>query len=211
MRHSLSEAPFGAFSCYSPSGTSNTSVRSRKICGSIKNGNELVIRSAFRYFDERRAGIEVLDEFLNGSVTLVPVPRSAPLVEGALWPSNIIADLLHEHGLGGSVLPCIKRIHEVRKSAFQAPGNRPTVKEHYDSMEVDGGLFQPAQITLVDDVITKGSTQLACAMRLREAFPEATIRAFAMARTKGFGDIDAIVVPYAGRIYLDGPRANRSD
>ena len=39
------------------------------------------------------------------------------------------------------------------------------------------------RLTLVDDVITRGRTLLAAAGRLREAFPEAQVRAFALLRT----------------------------
>jgi adenine/guanine phosphoribosyltransferase-like PRPP-binding protein len=42
------------------------------------------------------------------------------------------------------------------------------------------------RIVMVDDVITKGRTLLAAAIRLYEAFPNADIRAFALVRTMGF-------------------------
>ena len=186
-------------------------MKSRKLCGLVKNANRRTLDSAITILERRDPGIEVLDDFLNDSVTLVPVPRSAPLVDGALWPSEVVAETLQAHGFGEAVLPCISRVTPVRKSAFQAPGNRPTIEEHYDSLEVQGGLFQPDEITLVDDVITKGSTQLACAMRLRDVFPNATIRAFAMVRTKGFGEIETIVSPYQGRIFVSGLRGERDD
>jgi hypothetical protein len=42
------------------------------------------------------------------------------------------------------------------------------------------------RLIIVDDVITKGRTLLAAALRLHEAFPNADIRAFALVRTMGF-------------------------
>ena len=42
------------------------------------------------------------------------------------------------------------------------------------------------RILLVDDVITRGRTLAAAAMRLHEAFPNAEIRAFALVRAMNF-------------------------
>jgi len=63
----------------------------------------------------------------------------------------------------------------------------------------------PTRLVLVDDVITKGRTILAAAIRLHEAFPNADIRAFALVRTKGLvsGVADALdpcqgIVRWAG-------------
>lgn len=165
--------------------------------GAIKAGREQVIRSAFRYLEQA----EILKPFLNPDVTLVPVPRSAPLAEGALWPSKVIADLLVEGGFGREVLTCIRRISAVQRSASAQPADRPLWPTHYDSLAVEGALIQPAQITLVDDVLTMGRTSYACAQRLREAFPTATLRIFAMMRTQGLiPDIDALVDPSVGTV-----------
>ena len=65
-------------------------------------------------------------------------------------------------------------------------------------------------IVLIDDVITKGRTTLAAALRLREAFPAATIRAFALVRTMGFvGDIERLFEPCEGSIHWNGIDAYR--
>lgn len=69
------------------------------------------------------------------------------------------------------------------------------------SMQVNADMLAPVQITLVDDVLTKGSTTVACADLLQERFPDATIRIFAMMRTQGFvDDIEKIVDPSVGTI-----------
>lgn len=188
---------YATFANYSPRGTSELSQRSRNLRGAIKAGREQVIRSAFRYLNETA----VLEPFLNPEVTLVPVPRNAPLPEGALWPSRVIADLLVEGGFGGEVLPCIERITAVQRSASAKPEDRPLWTTHYESLQVEGGLLAPAQITLVDDVLTLGRTTYACAQRIREAFPQAELRIFAMMRTQGFlPDIEALVDPSTGTI-----------
>lgn len=102
-------------------------------------------------------------------------------------------------GLAAGVWPVLQRRYAVRKSAFAPTGERPSVLEHYDSFAVGHGHralapIQPGdvdrgreclrlQLTLVDDVITRGRTLLAAAAKLREAFPAAEIRAFALLRT----------------------------
>jgi predicted amidophosphoribosyltransferase len=119
----------------------------------------------------------------GAQVVFVPVPGSMPL-QRADWVGERLAWCLKEVGLAAAVWPILRRRHTVRKSAFAASGERPTVLEHYASFAVEpvfsgGGL----QLTLVDDVITRGRTLLAAAGRVRDAFPGAEIRAFALLRT----------------------------
>ena len=144
---------------------------------------------------------EVLQPFLNPGITLVPVPRSAPLTENAVWPSKVIADVLLANGYGGEVRALIERVTAVRKSSTAPAAERPSIPEHMASMQVNADMLAPDQITLVDDVLTKGSTTVACANLLQERFPDATIRIFAMMRTQGFvDDIEKIVDPSVGTI-----------
>jgi phosphoribosylpyrophosphate synthetase len=57
------------------------------------------------------------------------------------------------------------------------------------------------RLLLIDDVVTRGRTLLAAAMRLHEAFPQARISAFALLRTLGFAvDLDALLEPCVGRV-----------
>jgi len=67
--------------------------------------------------------------------------------------------------------------------------------------------LQPQKVLLVDDIVTKGCTLLACSSRVQEAFPDAEIPAFAMLRTMGLvrtmglgPDIERIVDPCVGLI-----------
>jgi len=132
---------------------------------------------------------------LNGHVVLVPVPGSDP-ARRARWVGERLAWCLKEIGLAAEVWPVLQRQYAVRKSAFSPAGERPSLSEHYNSFAIERGAWSPAQtscacqlganglrLTLVDDVVTRGRTLLAAAARLREAFPAAEIRAFALLRT----------------------------
>jgi hypothetical protein len=67
-------------------------------------------------------------------------------------------------GCAASVLPRLKRVKPVTKSATAAGGQRPDPDVHYESLEVNqqGMLTVTTSITVVDDVITRGSTFLPC-------------------------------------------------
>lgn len=74
------------------------------------------------------------------------------------------------------------------------------VVDHYNSLRVDKELLEPTEITLIDDVVTAGRTAFACAQRVQEAFPKATIRLFAVMRTQSFDPVPKIVTFGTGRI-----------
>lgn len=155
--------------------------------------------------------------FFAPDVVLVPVPASRPR-ERAPWVGERLAWCLRDLGLADTVWPCLRRRYPVRKSAFAAAGERPSLLEHYASFAVDlaetnpdstaGGRQTPLpdspargragrspgtrlapRLVLVDDVVTRGRTLLAAAARLREAFPGSEIRAFALMRTLGRGEV----------------------
>ena len=172
---------------------------SRAICGRIKNGDGALIKRALKYLEKH--DIQVLQPFLNSRVTLVPVPRSAPLPHNALWPAKVIADVLESNGFGREVRALIERTVAVRKSSTSPANERPLITEHMASMQVRADMLPPDAITLVDDVLTKGSTTVACANLLQECFPNATIRVFAMIRTQGLvNEIERIADPSTGTI-----------
>jgi adenine/guanine phosphoribosyltransferase-like PRPP-binding protein len=75
------------------------------------------------------------------------------------------------------------------------------VVNHYDSFEVESRPSPPLQITLIDDVVTKGRTLLAAASRVHEACPDSQIRAFALLRTLSYAPrIERILDPCVGEI-----------
>lgn len=206
----LSEVRFGSFLTYSPRGASDLSQQSRAICHRIKVDGVIgdppvrVIEYAIARLQQELVGTG-LGDFVAPDVTLVPCPRSAPFPPGqktTLWVALRICEALKDAGFGGAILPCLERIEAVEKSAFAAPGGRPSAQRHLDTMRVTRELEPPSgRITLVDDVITKGATLLAAASLLAATFPRAEIKAFALIRTMGLiPEVERIVDPVVGRV-----------
>lgn len=200
----LSEVRFGSYLVYSPRGTSEASVRSRKIRDAVKRGDHEQLSRIVAHLAKNFAA-SGLDAVLGAEVTLVPCPRSSPLVAGALWPPRLVAKALVESGLGRDVVICAERIAAVPKSSFQKPGERPTARRHYDTIRVEPQLIVTPRITLVDDFVTRGATLLGAATRLREAYPQADVAVFGLVRTKGRQlDVAEVVEACTGRIVRAG-------
>jgi predicted amidophosphoribosyltransferase len=150
---------------------------------------------------------ETFADFLGPEVTLVPVPKSAPLPSArggpVLWVPSRICEALVAEGLGGAVVTCVERVTAVPKSAFAARGERPSIDRHIESMRAR--LELPTnRITLIDDVVTKGATLFAAARVIANAFPEIEVRAFALIRTCGLvPEIAQLIEPTVGAITRD--------
>ena len=88
---------------------------------------------------------------------------------------------------------------------------RPSPTYHEASLRCHSELvFSPASSTLVDDVVTRGSTLLGCAWALAARFPDVPIRALAVVRTVSKLEISSILAPIeSGRIYLRGDQPRR--
>jgi len=204
-----SEVPFASLLIYSPKGSSEVSGKSRQVCYAIKRGDTQLLAQAVQViaqvFQESGFGA-----FLGPDVGLVPAPGSAPHVPGGLWPAELIARALVKAKLGHEVVPCLRRTVAVPKSAFAPPGERPTIHQHFETLEVERTLLVPSRLTIVDDVVTKGRTLLACARRLQDSNPNADVRCFAMVRTMGLQPgVEAIVSACQGRIRCAGADAER--
>ena len=180
----LSEVRFGAFLVYSPRGSSEISRQSRSVRDTIKHDWPPGIAHAVERLSQEFASTP-LAEVLGTDVTLVPAPKSSPLVAGALWPARRIADELVRLRLGKEVIPCVRRITPVKKSAYAAPGERPTAQVHFESMKTENVLSKPTRVTVVDDVVTKGATLLAVASHGQSLFPEAQVCVFSMLPNDG--------------------------
>lgn len=210
-RSLVSELRFGSFYVYSPHGDSITSRRSRDICYAMKQDAAGSISRMVRQV-QIRFGETPLGTILDPETTLIPAPRSAPLVEGALWPARRIAEELVLCGLAKDVLPILRRTRAVRRSASAPRGERTTIVEHLESLAIDAVLASPPRITIVDDVVTKGRMLLATATIIRHRFPQADLRAFALVRTIGLQpDVEAIMLPCVGVIRERRGDAERLD
>ena len=197
----LSEVTFGSFLQYSPRGTSDTSRKSRLWCDAVKFDRPGKLRLVIEALPRR--GTRELLHLLGKDALLVPVPRSAPLQRGALWPGLRICEELLRVGLGGEMRPCIERVKAIQKSAFARQGERPAPEVHLKSMVIHEELHSKARIVIVDDVVTLGATLLAAASLVNAAWPRSSVLAFALVRTMGLvPEVDSVLAPCVGRIRL---------
>jgi hypothetical protein len=83
---------------------------------------------------EHCAGNGVLTPIFNRGVTLVPMPRSAPLVAAAFWPAERICNAIVAAGLAARIAPVLTRTVAVPKSSRAPPGGRPLVSRHFETL-----------------------------------------------------------------------------
>jgi len=215
----LSEIEFGSYLVYSPSGQSAKSQQSNAVCRAVKHDSSLPLISQGGRLARviphvvgdlaGRLGRTPLAPLFAGKPMLVPAPRSSLVKQGTLSPPRVICQELVARGLGSEVQEALRRIMAVPKAAFQQPADRPTAPQHYASLSATHSLVVPAEILLVDDVVTSGTMLLASVSRLREAFPTATVRAFALVRTMSGQEVDALLDPCLGVVKLRGERGHR--
>ena len=203
----LSELEFGSYLTYSPRGKSDLAKRSKNIMiwlkseGSIGNPPKFMSQFVAERMEE---GIDQMPfkHFFSQNVSLVPIPKSSLMQPNTLWASEKIAKALSKQAFG-EFYPCLKRIKPLQKAAYAVPLNRPKAIDHYNSIECQPLVHRPKEIVLIDDVITRGSTLLGCASRVREIFSDVPIRAFAVIRTiSDPDDFTKIEDPCIGTITL---------
>ncbi len=202
--------PFAGFYTYSPKGESEVSKRSRQLCGRIKNGTPSWLKAYSTRVQRELTDNRRFGGFIHADALLIPVPECGAGARASRWVARRLAITLHQLGLGNEVWHGLRRIQSVERSSAAWLWERPTVQQHYQSMAVIAPPTPPSQIVLIDDVVTKGRTLLAAAIRLSEAIPSATIRAFALVRTMGLiPDVDRLFDPCLGEIRWDGRDAHR--
>ena len=207
MEPAIRSLAFASCYVYSPCGVGAVSAVSRSFCAILKTAEPGLISACARRVIQQAGVTPILAEFFQTSDVLIPIPANQP-GEAREAISSRLADALVEHGLAARAWNGLLRTRAVPKSATAAPGRRPSVLTHYQSLGVVTGDSAPAQgsLLLIDDVVTKGRTLFSAAVRLHEAFPGARIRAFALVRTLGFvHDLKRLLEPCAGRIdWRDG-------
>lgn len=206
----IARLPFAAPFIYSPRGSSDIAQKSRRLRDLIKAADPRLLERVGAVTAHLSAGGS-FPGFFGPDVTLVPIPGSAPRRDAtALWVAERIAEELRKAGLGGAVWTTVRRTVVVPKSAWAAPGGRPTVAVHVGSLEMIDRVPPTGQLVLVDDVVTKGRTLLAAATVLADALPGVEIRAFAALRTMGLvPDIATYTDPVVGEIVWTGADADR--
>jgi hypothetical protein len=184
----LRSLAFGSCYIYSPRGSGYNCESSRRLCARLKLVDPRWLPVYAARVHELIVDNEGWARLFANSAVLVPVPGSS-VKRGSIWPAERLAFALRGIGLGGSVWTGIHRVLPVRKSATAVNADRPTVRQHYESFAITQALphlSSRERIVLIDDVITRGRTIFAAAIRLHEAFPSADVRAFALVRTMGF-------------------------
>jgi predicted amidophosphoribosyltransferase len=204
---------FASCYVYAPCGACAVSARSRSLCAMIKAAEPPLVPLYARCVMRQADLMPVLAEFFRAIDVLIPIPASEPSRPNRDYLPDRLAAAFVAEGLASSAWNGLRRVRAVAKSATAVPGRRPTVLAHYDSLSVVPGSDLPddARLLLIDDVVTKGRTLLAAAMRLHEAFPQAHITAFALLRTLGFKDhLEGLLEPCVGRIGWRAGDAHRN-
>jgi hypothetical protein len=181
-------------------GTSALSLSSQMVTYQVKQDGYVrslrVLPLVARRVAENLAAYPFLQACLGEEITLVPMPRSSLQRPGFLWPVQRICECWLAEGLGRDIEPCLIRTAPLLKASLAVPGQRPHPIDHYHSTTVrHSRRSAPRTITLVDDVVTRGASFIGMYARLREAYPNAQIRCFALIRTIRSGEIDQILIP----------------
>jgi predicted amidophosphoribosyltransferase len=204
---------FASCYVYSPIGSCEVSERSRLLRALLKAGEDRLIIKYVSRVRQQAAEMPQLIDFFDSTAVLVPVPGSQPQDPDIVSVTERLAAALIRERLGSVAWAGLRRVRAVGKSATAAPGERPTVAKHYESFAVEctDSPDEPRHFVLIDDVVTKGRTLLAAAMRLHEAFPCARIRAFALLRTMGLvPEVNRLLDPVVGEIRWRAGDAHRS-
>jgi hypothetical protein len=200
---------FASCYVYAPRGEGLLSAEGRRLCQRVKASDPRWLPHYAGQVAELCARERRIANLFARDAWLVPVPGYAPSRTRQSAACQL-AMALNELGLAHDVWPGIARSVAVTRSATALLGERPTVRQHYESFTIAAAPRPPPRFILVDDVITKGRTLLAAAARLRDAFPDADVRAFAMVRSMGFlTRLGRLLAPCEGVVYWTGRDARR--
>ncbi len=204
-----SEIPFASLFVYSPravEGEGEAGAKSRRLVRSIKNETQqFSTRWKLAEFVRDNLGDNLGAKYFGSNVTLAPMPGHAPLKDkDSRWPARSLCAEFVLAGLGKQWIPLIERVRLVNKAAFSPPDERPTALEHFESFQCVPQIGVGECITVVDDVITRGSTMLAAVAALRAAYPGTRVQGFTLIRTMSGVAIERVVEPVEGTIRISG-------
>ena len=184
---------------YSPRGESENAQHSRVVMGKYKNADEEHITSLAKRIKEEGKSV-----FFDNAI-LVPVPRSAPQMAGAVYPTKTIVEIFVKNDIGKGASVLLERFKAIAKSSSQyTAATRNKVPDHLNSIKVTPTLIDTPTIILVDDVLTLGRTSMACALLLKEAYPDKEIKIFCSFRTRSFEDKNILLDIKEGEMIWDG-------
>src|SRR3989344_7665142 len=198
----LSNLKFGAFLTYLPKKEEYKGfIQTLKQDKVLPNSGITICERIAKEVKEKLSNNPKFSEFFGSDVYLVPVPKSSLMKPGMLWVSKRLAEEFSKLDMG-KVFDCLERKIQVTKSSLAEPKNRPKPIDHYNRIIVKKCLEEPKKIVLIDDVITRGATLLGCATRLKEAFPDASIKAFVAVQSMNDKNFKKIEDPYTSYITL---------
>ncbi len=208
----ISKVEFGSLLTYTPRGKLTEHFRSRTVMRNLKNDEVLqsgnLMSSTIAQTIRNNLSNYPFSDYFNENTILIPTPKSSLPQKNELWVPQRIA--LANNGLGRTE-ECLYRSIALPKSSTSLASNRPKTIQHYNSMKVKELLFDPKEIILIDDVITRGATTLGAVNKLVDAFPNARIRVFAVIRTISNPDeFSEIIQPRTGTILLLGDNTQRN-
>jgi|GEM_PF-304226 hypothetical protein len=198
----INELEFCSIFSYCPRDNSDEGLLAKRLMNHIKNDTMIKIkRTVFiknggvtveKELSASQYVAEVLKKLVNGGyfsdffqedTILIPMPRATPIKKSQLWPSFQIAKAMENEGLG-VVRPVLVRTKPVLKSSLASPKQRPKPIDHYESMGINKMVeLGSKKLIFVDDIVTRGHTFMGAAWRLKEAFSNVGITAFAAMQT----------------------------
>jgi len=204
----ISEVKFGSLLTYTPRGKLTEHFGSRTVMINLKNDEVLQSGNLMSSTIAQTIKSEIknypFSDYFNKDIILIPIPKSSLPQKDELWVPQRIASALANNGLGRNEA-CLYRSIALPKSSTSLASDRPKALQHYNSMKVKKLLFDPKEIVLIDDVITRGATALGAVNKLADVFPNARIRVFAVMRTISNPDkFSKIIQPCIGTISLVG-------
>lgn len=153
---------------------------------------------------------QFLSTHISQNSSLVPIPRSAPLLPNGVWPAKLICQKLLSLGFGHDIHDLLVRTEAVREGHFtSSASDRASIQEHYDTIQIPRpNLINPERIILVDDVITQGRTAVACCKRLRTLYQYTPISIFTPVITRSFHIVTAVIEPKIRKVqYYDSGKS----